>query len=67
MRNDDTALGPAASPAARGPRAAPSDRSATLDIGRRLLTWALRGPPWTYVALAVAGLAAALFVAGLES
>jgi hypothetical protein len=32
-----------------------------------VLAWALHGPPWTYVALAVAGLAAALLLAGLKN
>jgi hypothetical protein len=35
-------------------------------LARRLVAWALHGPPWTYVALIVAGLAAALLVAGLK-
>jgi hypothetical protein len=38
----------------------------TRDFGRRILAWALYGPPWAYVALAVAGLAAALLLAGLR-
>ena len=35
-------------------------------MGRRILAWALQGPPWTYVALAIAGLAAALLLASLK-
>ena len=65
MRNHDTALGPPASTAGRrspASLAAPSGR----DIGRQILHWALHGPPWTYVALAVGGLAAALLSAGLK-
>jgi hypothetical protein len=65
MRNDDTALGPAASPAGRSPSIAPSGPPS--ELGRRVLAWALHGPPWTYVALAVAGLAAALLLAGLKN
>ena len=65
MRNDDTALGP---PASRAGRRSPSPHapSSGRDIGRQILHWALHGPPWTYVALAVGGLAAALLSAGLK-
>ena len=63
MRNDETALGSAASPAGRSPSSAPSAQG----LGPRVLAWALHGPPWTYVALAVAGLAAALLLAALKS
>jgi hypothetical protein len=66
MQNDDTALGPAASPAGRSAPAAPADRPPAQGFGRRILDWALHGPPWTYVALALTGLAAALLVAGLK-
>jgi len=52
MRNDDMA---------------PADASSgCLPFGRRLLAWALHGPPWTYLALAVAGLLTALLVALLR-
>lgn len=59
MRNDDTALGPAASPAGRSPPSAQG-------VARRVLVWALHGPLWSYVALIVAGLAVALLLAGLR-
>jgi hypothetical protein len=52
MRNDDTAAADAS--------------SGCLQIGRRVLAWALHGPPWTYLALAVAGLLTALLVALLK-
>jgi hypothetical protein len=58
MRNDDTAVGPAASPAGRSPLAQ--------SFARRIQDWALHAPPWFYIALAVTGLAAALLVASLE-
>jgi hypothetical protein len=66
MHNDDTAPGPAAPPAGRSAPAAPSDRPPAQSFGRRILNWAMHGPPWSYAALAVAGLAAALLVAGLK-
>jgi hypothetical protein len=65
MRNDETVRGSAASPADRSPSTATSGSSPWL--GRRVLAWALHGPPWSYVALALAGLVAALLLAGLKS
>ena len=65
MRIDDTALGPAVPPAGRRFPAAPPGHPPAQGLGRRILVWALHGPPWSYVALAIAGLAAALLVAGL--
>jgi hypothetical protein len=66
MQNDDPALRPAASPDGRSTPAAPSDDSQAQGFGPRILAWAMHGPPWTYIALAVAGLGAALLVAGAE-
>jgi hypothetical protein len=59
------APGPAAPPAGRRPPAPPGDPQ-TQGLARRVLAWALHGPPWTYLALIVAGLAAALLLAGLK-
>jgi len=61
-----SAPGPAAPPAGRRPPAAPSDDRPDGGFARRVAAWALHGPPWTYLALIVAGLAAALLVAGLK-
>jgi hypothetical protein len=64
MRHNDS--GPAARPADRGPPATASGCSTPQGFGPRIVAWALHRPPWTYIALTVAGVAAALIVAGLE-
>jgi hypothetical protein len=64
MRNNDP--GSAASPAGRRPPAAAFGPLGMSDFGRRIVAWALHGPPWSFVALAIAGLAAALLLAGLK-
>ena len=66
MRNEDAAPGPAAAPAGCRPALPPADGAMTQSLARRVAAWALHGPPWAYVALAVAGLLAALLVAGLK-
>jgi hypothetical protein len=66
MPDDDSVLRPAASPAGRGSSDARPGCPPPRGFARRVLDWALYGPPWTYVLLAVAGLAAALLVAGLR-
>lgn len=67
MRNDDPMLGPAASSSGRSLPTAPSGCSPPQNLKRRVLAWALHGPPWTYVLLAIVGLAAALLMAALRA
>jgi hypothetical protein len=67
MQDDDPAPGPAASPAGLSAPAAPSGSAPEQGFGRRILDWAMHGPAWSHVVLAVAGVAAALLVAGLRA
>jgi len=66
MPDDDRASRPAAPPAGRRSPPTPSGCLEPQGLGRRVLAIALQAPLWTYIVLAVIGLAAALIVAGLK-
>jgi hypothetical protein len=64
MKYEKSAFGGAVSPAGRSSSTAPRGCPPGRSPGGHILTWALHGPPWTYMALALTGLLAALLLAG---